>query len=228
MCGRFTLRQRQADIIAAFNVSAHEDWQQALRYNISPMQQVSIIRLTDGEREICNAQWWLVPAWSKEPKVKYRTFNAKSEEVETKSSFRAAIKTRRCLIPADGFIEWEEIGNEKFPHYFQIKERPLFAFAGLWERWTPKEGDDKNKPFDSCTILTTSPNEMVAKYNHERMPVILSPNDYDAWLSPAHKPESLRYLYESFPASEMTDTAINPLVNTSKNDKPECIEPYAN
>ena len=126
------------------------------------------------------------------------------------------MKSRHCLIPADGYFEWEKVGKNKVPHYFQLKDQPIFAFAGIWERWNKAE-----PAVESCTILTTSPNELQGKY-HNRMPVILSPNDYSAWLDPANDPAA--YLFAPFPSEEMIEMAVNPIVNNLRNQGPECIE----
>ena len=138
-----------------------------LRFNVSPNMQIPVIRQVDDQRQLSMMKWGLVPSWAPEPKIKYSTFNAKSEEAATKPAFRSAFKSRHCLIPADGFYDWEEIDRVKYPHYSQLIDQPMFAFAGLWERWDKGEGG----PIESCTILTTSANELVKPY-HDRMPVI--------------------------------------------------------
>jgi putative SOS response-associated peptidase YedK len=176
-----------------------------IRYNIAPTNSVAIVRKSNGGRELTTMKWGLIPSWSAEPKMSYSTINAKSEEAAKKPAFRSAMKHRHCLVLADGYYEWATVGKKKFPHLFQLRDQPVFGLAGLWERW------DKAEPaVESCTILTTAANELQGKY-HNRMPVILAPNDYDTWLSPTNPdPESLRYLFEPYPASEMTDTAVNP------------------
>ena len=153
--------------------------------------------------------------------MSYATINAKSEEAASKPAFRSAMKSRHCLVLPDGYYEWETIGKKKFPHLFQLRDQPVFGFAGLWERW------DKAEPaVESCTILTTRANELQGKY-HDRMPVILSPSDFGAWLDPENKDQaSLAYLFEPYPADEMTDTMVNPYVNKAGNEGPECIEAF--
>jgi putative SOS response-associated peptidase YedK len=191
-----------------------------IRFNIAPTQEIVVVRQAGDERQLVNMKWGLIPSWSKEPKMNYSTINAKSEEAATKPSFRSAMKHRHCLIPADGYFEWQEINKKKFPHYFQIRDQPVFAFAGLWERW------DKAEPaLETCTILTTRANELQGKY-HDRMPVILSPNDYPTWLDPTKDPESLRYLFEPYPAAEMMETAVNTVVNNARHDAPDCIQQF--
>ena len=217
MCNRFTTRIPQAVLDHQFGVEA--GLQLPLRYNVAPTTQIPVIRQTGERRELAMLKWGLVPAWSNEPKVKYSTFNAQSEEAATKPAFRSAMKSRRCLILADGWYEWEEVNKKKVPHYFQLSDQPVFAFAGLWERWNKAE-----PALESCTILTTRANEALEPY-HDRMPVILSPNDYSAWLDPANNDcEALRYLFDPYPASEIIDRPANPYVNKSGNEGPQCLE----
>ena len=218
MCGRFTIRIPATVLMHQFGVDA--GLQMPMRYNVAPTQQIPVITQHDGKRQLETMRWGLVPSWADDPKIGYRMINARSEEAATKASFRSAMKKRRCLILADGFYEWEKIGKAKQPHWFRMANEQPFAFAGLWERWGKVD-----PPLDSCTILTTSANELVGKY-HNRMPVILSPNDYGAWLDPANQDsDSLRYLFEPFPASELIDTKVNPIVNNARSDTPDCIEP---
>ena len=138
-----------------------------------------------------------------------------SETVAEKPAFRSAFKSRRCLIPSDGFYEWKQVGKKKQPYHFHLANGQLLAFAGLLERWNEIE---------SCTILTTEANELSAQF-HDRMPVILSPNDYDEWLDPNTKEPSK--LLTPYPASEREAVAVNPIVNNARNEMPECIEPFA-
>ena len=224
MCNRFTL-QTPAHIWAQyFNLSVQTEWQLPLRYNVAPQTQIPVIRQVGAERQLAKMKWGLVPAWSPEPKVKYSTLNARSEEAATKSTYRSAMKSRHCLIPADGFYEFEEINKKKYPHYFQLRDQPVFAFAGLWELWN--KGDP---PLESCTILTTRPNETLKKIGHDRCPVILSPNDYSVWLDPKNTdPESLRYLFEPYPDDQMIDTKKNTYLNKVGNEGPECLTLPAN
>jgi putative SOS response-associated peptidase YedK len=175
MCNRFTIRIPQSVLAHQFGVEA--GLQLPLRFNVAPNTQIPVVRQNGDRRELVMMKWGLVPAWSPEPKVKYATFNAKSEEAATKPAYRSAMKNRHCLILADGFYDWKEIDKKKYPHYFQLRDQSVFAFAGLWERWS--KGDP---PLESCTILTTRPNELLQKIDHDRMPVILSPNDYENWL----------------------------------------------
>jgi putative SOS response-associated peptidase YedK len=220
MCGRFTIRVPMNLILKHFAIG-HSDLQLALRYNVAPTQQVPVVRQVDAQRELTTMRWGLVPSWADDPKIGYKLINARSEEAAKKPSFRSAMKSRRCLIPADGFFEWRAEGKKKFPMWFRRKDEQPFAFAGLWECWSKVE-----PALESCTILTTSANELVSDY-HNRMPVVLAPNDYDAWLNPeVTDATTLEYLMAPFPADEMKATAVNPIVNNARHDAPDCIEAF--
>ena len=179
-----------------------------------------MIRKTERGREFLRMQWGFIPSWAKD--AKFCSINAVSETVTKMPMFRSAIKRRRCLVPADGFYEWKKtLKNIRgdAPCYFQVKSGKPFAFAGIWERW---EGGDT--PLESCVILTTTPNELIVPI-HNRMPVIFSPADYAAWLDQRmNEPAKLTYLYEPFPASEMTMTRVGAYVNKAGNEGPNCIE----
>jgi len=132
-----------------------------------------------GGRELSLVRWGLIPSWAKDPSVAAKMINARSETAATKQAFRDALKSRRCLIPADGFYEWLRTGKAKQPYCFEVNEGELFAFAGIWDRWRDPSGN----AVDTCSILTTTPNAMTAQV-HDRMPVILDPDSYDLWLDP--------------------------------------------
>ncbi len=221
MCGRFTLTVDPADLEEAFpGVSVPAEM--TPRYNIAPSQPVAVIA-NDGRNRLDFFVWGLIPSWAKDPKIGYRMINARAETLGEKPAFRAAYKRRRCLIPADGFYEWRrEAGRKtKTPMYLRLKSGEPFAFAGLWETWHSSQGDEVL----SCTIITTTPNSLVEKI-HDRMPVILPPAAYAAWLSPEEKkPEELSKLLKAYPASQMTAYAVSPAVNSPANDSPEIIRP---
>jgi putative SOS response-associated peptidase YedK len=170
MCGRFTLRTPLNVLIKHFGITAGMELQLPIRYNVAPTNSVAVVRQSNGARELTTMKWGLIPSWSAEPKMSYSTINAKSEEAAQKPAFRSAMKHRHCLVLADGYYEWATVGKKKFPHLFQLRDQPVFGLAGLWERWDKGEGE----PIESCTILTTSANELVKPF-HDRMPVILSP-----------------------------------------------------
>jgi putative SOS response-associated peptidase YedK len=217
MCGRFTLRTPASVLVRQFALGA--GLQLPLRYNIAPTQQVPVVRAVEGGRQLAMMKWGLIPSWADDPKIGYSLINARSETAATKPSFRAAMKSRRCLIPADGFFEWKKEGKKKLPIYFRRQDDQPFAFAGLWERWS-KAGD----PVESCTILTTSANELVQPY-HVRMPVILSQRDYTAWLDPQTTDAAkLSYLFEPCRVDELTAYPVNPVVNNARHEGADCIE----
>lgn len=213
MCGRFTLRTPLSVLIRQFEIALQADLQLPLRFNVAPVQDVPVVRQTETGRELTAMRWGLLPSWTKDPKQAPLLINARSETLAEKPAFRAAFKSRRCLIPADGFFEWKALGGKKQPYYFQLQGGGPFAFAGLWERW---------QAIESCTIITTDANELSREF-HDRMPAILSPNDYAAWLDP-QAPEPGKLL-TPYPAAEMTVAAVNPVVNNWRNDSPQCVEP---
>ena len=146
--------------------------------------------------------------------------NARSETVADKPSFRQAFLQRRCLVPADGFFEWKRVNWRKQPIYFTLRDHQPFAFAGLWERWVASDGH----PVESCTILTTEPNALVLPV-HDRMPLILEPAGYDAWLAADSDPErDLVPLCRPYSAGQMESCPVSPMVNSAEADSPECIE----
>src|SRR5262245_30482692 len=150
MCGRFLMMTSGPALAERFDLSSFPELKP--RYNITPSQQVPMVRLgADGGRQLELLRWGLVPSWADDPAIGYRMINARSETVSEKPSFRAAFKHRRCLVLADGFFEWQPRGGKKQPWLFRLKEGEPFAFAGLWERWEKGEGD----PLETCTIITT-------------------------------------------------------------------------
>jgi len=189
------------------------------RYNMAPSQRAPVIReQADGLRQAVMMRWGLIPSWAKDAAIAYKTINARAETVATAASYRAAFKTRRCIVPATGFYEWQKTGGAKQPWLLEaIDEAPL-SLAGLWERW---EGGEQ--PVETFTIITTTPNELVAPI-HDRMPVILAPADFDAWLKPEPSP-AVAALLRPYPADRMKACRIGTRVNSPKNDDPAIIEP---
>ena len=151
------------------------------RYNIAPTQQVPVIRLrADASRELSLLRWGLVPSWAQDPSIGQRMINARAETVASKPSYRAAFRRRRCLVPADGYYEWQKAGRAKQPYYIRLRDEPLFAMAGLWEQWHDTGGE----LWETFAIITTEANQ-ATRAIHDRMPVILSQQDYAQWLDPA-------------------------------------------
>jgi putative SOS response-associated peptidase YedK len=191
-------------------------------FNISPGQNVAIVRQNAEakKRELVQVHWGLIPSWAADSKIGERMANARSETAATKPSFRSAFKSRRCLIVADGFYEWQKTDRRKQPYYIGMKDCRPFGIAGLWERWEKGE-----EPMESCAILTTGANVLMEPI-HERMPVILSPKQFDLWLDPDLKDVAkLTELMQPYNAKDMLAYAISARVNNPKNDTATCIEP---
>lgn len=223
MCGRFALITPTEQLALQFKADAGNLAsmpESVPRYNIAPTQPVLAVRLTeDGQRELTFFRWGLIPSWAKDMSIGSRLINARSETAAEKPSFRAAFKRRRCLIPADGFYEWQKQNGQKQPMYIHSADEP-FALAGLWEVWSDPDGSS----LQTCTILTTQPNEMVSAI-HNRMPVIIEPEDYDMWLDPGGRPEDAQHLFRPYPADKMAVHPVSTVVNNPRNDVPACIEP---
>ena len=178
MCGRFTLSTPIKELARFFHLPELPHLN--ARYNIAPSQPVATVLVLTAGREFRLMRWGLVPPWAKDLGIGSRMINARAETVPEKPAFRSALRERRCLILADGFYEWERKGTVKQPHYIHKTDKSPFGFAGLWERWQPPEGGE---PVESCTIITTEANALVRTF-HERMPVILAPENFDPWLDP--------------------------------------------
>jgi putative SOS response-associated peptidase YedK len=218
MCGRFTLRVSPQAVAETFDLADVPEFMP--RYNVAPTQQVLAIRLKEGKRQTSFHHWGLIPSWADDPKIGNRMINARADGVAVKPSFRSAFKRGRCLIVADGFYEWKKTGAAKQPFYIRLKNDRPFAFAGLAEHW---HRDDK--AIDSATIITTEPNELTAAV-HDRMPVILRPDDYDLWLDPEFEgKEKLQSLLRPYPAGEMTAFPVSTIVNSPRNENSSCIDP---
>ncbi len=200
------------------SVSGEEDW--SPRYNVAPTQPVPIIRQNPKEprRELSLARWGLIPWWAKDASGAARMINARSETAATLPAFRDALKSRRCIVPADGFYEWVRKGKNKQPFCFEINDGELFAFAGLWERWK----DPSGKLLETCSILTTKPNAVTSAI-HDRMPVILESGAYDLWLDPGFADvPALSDLLKPFEARLMRCYPVSARVNNVANDDEGC------
>ncbi len=221
MCGRFTLHASAQDVLEAFGVA--DGPALGARYNIAPSQAVAAVRQTpdSGRRRLDLLRWGLVPSWAKDLKIGYKMINARAETVADKASFRVALRRRRCLIPADGFYEWRRAGDAKQPYLIRRHDRRPFAFAGLWERWQGPDGD----AVESCTIITTTPNELMARIHH-RMPVILAPGDHELWLDTAVQDANrVRPLLRPCSPADWTAHPVSTRVNRPANDDARLLEP---
>jgi putative SOS response-associated peptidase YedK len=221
MCGRFTQKAKPRELAERFEVPEVPLFEP--RYNIAPTQAVPVVRATPEGRELALLRWGLIPSWADDPAVGSRMINARAETVAVKPAYRSAFRKRWCLIPASGFYEWaSEPGRKKQPIYFRMKDEAPFAFAGLWEVWS--KGPE---PVESCTLITTTPNELVAPV-HDRMPAIVEPQDYGWWLDPrADDPAALAALLGPYPAAEMVAYPVGRLVNDPRHDGPDCIAPLS-
>jgi putative SOS response-associated peptidase YedK len=217
VCGRFTNTAERSKIVERFQAPLPESFRQ--RYNVAPTQRVVAVRRTerDGAREAALLRWGLVPHWAKDEKIAFKLFNARAESLAEKPAFRGLLARRRCLVPADGFYEWRlGTGGRKEPLRFTLASGGLFAFAGLWTGWTdPSTGE----PLESCTIVTTAPNPLVAEV-HDRMPVILDPASEEEWLDPDISVEHVLSLLLPYPAEAMRVQAASRRVGSVRNDDP--------
>jgi putative SOS response-associated peptidase YedK len=226
MCGRYRLTATERYIAEHFNLDAEPVWR--ARYNIAPSQPALVVRQDpkSPRRESSALRWGLIPYWAKDASIGFRTINARSEAAAEKPAFREALKKRRCLVPADGFYEWRKLGpKEKQPYNIGMKDDGLFALAGLWEIWRdPADQSPGAAPLETFTILTTSANPMLAEV-HDRMPVILAPEDYDLWLDPGTT-DAARVvdLLRPLDARLMKKYPVSKRVNKVENDDPECAQ----
>ena len=222
MCGRFTLTVDPADLQEAFPNLAPIINDLAPRYNIAPTQPIAVI-INKGAYSLEFSIWGFVPSWAKDPSIGSQMINARAETIAIKPAFRSAFRRRRCLIPADGFYEWQKdpTSNKKTPFFISLQSRQPFAFAGIWDAWSSPDGSN----LQTCCIITTQPNELVAPI-HNRMPVILPSTAYQKWLDPLEsRAEVLLPLLKPYPASEMQAYPVSRLVNTAANDSPDCVRP---
>jgi putative SOS response-associated peptidase YedK len=221
MCGRYTLfkinRIQQAFPWIVEPVPADVP----TRYNIAPTQPILAVANNHADR-FEHFHWGLIPSWAKDPAIGNRMINARAETLAEKPAFRTALRRRRCLVPADGFYEWKKDpgGKTKTPMHVRMKSGEIFAFAGLWETWHAPDGS----VVPSLTLITTQPNELMSEI-HDRMPVILKPQDYQRWLDPKELPPAdLADLLRPYPADEMEARPVSRTVNNPKNESPDCIE----
>jgi putative SOS response-associated peptidase YedK len=219
MCGRFTQRAPAERVKKEFQLEEAPSIE--ARYNIAPTQSVLAIRHSPDGREVVMLKWGLIPAWAKDASIGAKLINARSETVDEKPSFREAFKRRRCIIPADGFYEWQRTGGKKQPFYFRFKDDRLFGFAGLWDKWRNADGES----IETCSILTTEANAILSKV-HDRMPVILDPEAYDLWLDEDVRKQDLRKeLLCPFAASEMTSYPVSMAINSPQHQGEQLVQP---
>jgi putative SOS response-associated peptidase YedK len=223
MCGRYGRRadkQRIAEWMQTHNTDVFDDSYLAPSFNVAPQSLQPVVRLDSetGKRELTIMRWGLIPFFAKDAKIAYSTINARAETVATSPVFREPMKRRRCLVPATGFYEWQALDTKsKQPWAIELVEGNLFAFAGLWDRWKDKA---TGQPLETYTIITTDPNELLEPI-HNRMPVILSPQDYSRWLDPGEPSRLPIDLLRPYPAEEMRVWKVSAAVGNVRNNGPE-------
>ena len=221
MCGRFALTAPSSGLPA---LGVDHALELKPRYNIAPSQPVAALVQGPHGRALTMLRWGLIPSWARDPKIGFRMFNARSETAHSKPSFRVAFKKRRALILADGFYEWKRIDKKtKIPHLITAIDNQVFAMAGLWEEWThPSTGEVVR----SCTVMTTEGNALM-KPIHDRMPVIVPPSQWEAWLdTEGHDPSALQHLLRPAPAAQLKARPVSRFVNNARHEGPDCWSPY--
>jgi putative SOS response-associated peptidase YedK len=218
MCGRFTVTSSPEALRALYRYPEQPNFPP--RYNVAPTQPIAVVRLHEGRRQFALMRWGLLPSWVKDPKNFTLLINARGESVCDKPAFRAAMKRRRCLIPADGFYEWQALAGRKQPYFVRAKSGTPLAFAGLWETWTGPNGEE----LDTATIVTTEANRMLS-HIHGRMPVIVQPEAFDLWLDCANvDARTAEALIRPAPEGLLEAYAVSTAVNRTANDSPRLLE----
>ncbi|MGE0868028.1 MAG: SOS response-associated peptidase [Kofleriaceae bacterium] len=222
MCGRYTLTRNEAiveDLQASLGMAVQGEWWKP-RFNVAPTQPAPVVLLRNGGRTIEMMRWGLIPFWAgrggKRPPL---MINARLESIWSKPMFRDALQRKRCLVPADGFFEWQRDRNRSVPFYVHPEPRRTIAFAGLWARASTEAGEQL-----SFTIITGPPNELVAPL-HDRMPIVVDPSAYATWLDPMVDGQRARALLHVPPVADWRVDQVSPRVNNASNDDPTCIDP---
>jgi putative SOS response-associated peptidase YedK len=224
MCGRFARYSLSRELERFFNAQPPA-FEIHPNYNVAPTHEIPVIVQHEDARHIKKRHWGLVPFWAKDTSIGSRMINARVETITSKPAFRAALKQRRCLIPANGFYEWKGTSGNKQPYYFYSSSGEPFAFAGLYEIWEDKEAPPGAAPYKSCTIITTDASDAV-KDVHIRMPLILKPEAYDDWLDPENKePGRIEKVLKKGYMKDFKRYPVSKLVNQVGNNSKECMEP---
>jgi len=213
MCGRYTLRANMRAMLDEFGLDDMPDL--PLRFNIAPTTQVAVVR----QGQLSLMRWGLVPSWAKDLKISSSLINARAGTVATKPSFRSAFKKRRCLIPADGWYEWQKLPRGKQPWWIHLAGERVFAFAGLWEGWYKAE-----PAIESCTIVTCAAGDETSEI-HNRMPVILERADYARWLDPDTDTAELAEMLRPYDGGDVVCRPVSTYVNSVMNQGAECVAP---
>jgi len=221
MCGRFVQVEKPEFYAEHFGAEFVRTETLQVSYNVAPTTQVYGVVDHDDSRVLTSFRWGLIPFWAKDRKIGSRAINARSETVAEKPMFKSSFAKRRCLIPIDGFYEWERKAKGKLPHYiFSRDGRPL-SVAGLWSSWHDPGTDER---LVTCTILTGSPNALLEGI-HDRMPIVMPADRWDAWLDPGTEHADLQRLMTVYPADLMDEYAVSSLVNTVANNTPDLLRP---
>ena len=220
MCGRYALYADGEQLAWRFGLPVPHPVPP--RYNIAPSQPLLALRhnLDTRQREWAYLVWGLVPHWAKDPTIGNRMINARAETLQEKPAFRDAYRYRRCIIPANGFYEWQQTGTQKRPYFVRARDDLPMGLAGLWAVWHGADGSE----LQTCTVITTDANETVRPL-HNRMAVILLPDAYEAWLNPSASPQSLTPLLRPAPDDLLIAYPVSPRVNNPQNDDPSLIIP---
>jgi putative SOS response-associated peptidase YedK len=207
------------------------------RLNLAPTQDALVAVQASGDVRLEAMRWGLIPPWARDKSIGAKLANARAETIDEKPSFRQPFRRRRCLLPVDGYYEWESRPSGKQPVYYSMRDGDLFCLAGLWETWTtPEQTDEPELPglgqaqaetLCTFTVITTTPNRL-AKRVHDRMPVIVHPADYDRWLSAESQAADLKQLLQPFDDESMRGHYVTPLMNNPRFEAPACIEPIIN
>jgi putative SOS response-associated peptidase YedK len=223
MCGRFAQTTKPKNIAEKLQIQLKvglEEFQP--RYNVAPSSMVPCVRVPYGETKpvLENLKWGLIPSWAKDPKIGFKLANARAETVAELPSFRSAFKKQRCLVPIDGFYEWNQATQPKQPYYFSVKSKEPFYLAGLWEFWQPPTG----KVLQTFTLITTKPNTVVAPVC-DRMPVILDEKDFEPWLNPQNQDTAqLQTLLKPYPADLLRGYPVSTFMSKAGSEGSMCVE----
>ncbi len=222
MCGRYVIEWLPDEIHEVFQLRRFPEGM-FRSYNAAPTQQLPVIvERVEGDRELVTMRWGLIPRWVKPGDTKTPApFNARAETLAEKPMFRSLAAHKRCIVPANGYYEWKQVGGHKQPYLFEVADEPLFGIAGLYDEFKNPDGE----PLRSYTIVTTAPNALAAEY-HNRMPAILRREDHETWLSPEITEfAAIEHVLRAIPAEELTAHAVSTAVNNVRNDDPSLIEP---
>jgi putative SOS response-associated peptidase YedK len=224
MCGRYTLHQKAENIAKRFNLATVPQ-KLSENFNVAPGQTMPVIREDETGRHLDFMKWGLIPVWAKDPSIGYKLINARDDGIFEKPMWRSVIKRKRAIIPADGFYEWKkpvDPGSKKQPYYIHPKDSDIFGFAGIWETWKNPDGQE----FMTYSIITTEPNKEMRSV-HDRMPVILHPEDEESWLSPDHNDnrEVIESFLRPYEDNGLELFKVSPDVNMVKNNDHKLIYP---